>query len=95
MSIDVVPSKCWIVTSVTTLAWTLRTVSSWTVRCVDAAGEPTTVVVVAVVTSVLVRPGVTVPAALSAHVAWMSTVAAALVTIRRMSLVEARMSIRV
>jgi hypothetical protein len=44
-----------------------RTTSSFTVRSVDAAGDPTTVVVVAVVMAVFVLPGVTVPAAWSTH----------------------------
>ncbi len=39
-----------------------------TLRCVDPAGEPTTVVVVApVIWAVLVRPGVMTPDRLSTH----------------------------
>ena len=51
-------------------AWSFFTVSIFTVRCVEAPGEPTTVVVVADEIAVFVRPGVIVPDALSTHDAW-------------------------
>lgn len=61
----VVPSVWNTVTSVAVEAWSLRISKVWRFRCVDAPGEDTTVVVVAVVIVVFSRPGVIVPALLS------------------------------
>ncbi len=65
--------------------------SDRTLRTVEAAGEATTVVVVAVVIWVFVRPGVVVPLALSTQAACTPMVETAdPVTIRIISEVEAR-----
>ena len=56
----VVPSVCWTVTVSAVDPSALWTDSVLTVRCVEAAGEATMVVVVADEIAVLSRPGVTV-----------------------------------
>src|SRR5215467_8532276 len=61
-------------------------------RWVEAPGEATTVVVVAVVIAVFVLPGVTVPDALSIHDAWQLIVPEAPVMICSRSAVEERIS---
>ena len=61
---------------------------------VDAAGEPTTDVVVAVVIGVFVLPGVIVAPLRSTHDAWTSVVTAAEVITLRRSEVDASSSIR-
>src|SRR3990167_1651833 len=76
----VVPSKCWTVTVTDDEACLLRTTRVCRFRCVEAPGEATTVVVVAPLMAVLVRPGVMVPAALSTQDAWTSVVTACAVT---------------
>jgi hypothetical protein len=92
-STDVDPSKCWIVTVFEVDACTFWMCNVLTFRVVDAAGAATSVVVVAVVTFVFVRPGVTVPDARSTQDACTSMSPVALVTIRTMSLVLVRRSI--
>lgn len=65
-----------------------------TLRDVDAAGEGTIVVVVAVFTSAVFRlPGVTTVPLKSTHDAWQSMLAAAAVTIRMRCVVFDKLSI--
>lgn len=60
-----VPSVCSTSMNTEVVAWSFLMETYLTLRCVDAPGEPTIVVVVAVVIGVFVRPGVIVPLALS------------------------------
>ena len=66
--------------SLLVLAWSFLMERLRTLRVVLAAGEPTTVVVVAVVIAVLVRPVVTVVPLRSTQDAWTSMVPDAEVT---------------
>jgi hypothetical protein len=73
----VVPSECWTVIRFATEASVLRTLRNLTFRWVLAAGEATTVVVVAVVMlAVFVRSGVTVVPLMSTADWWTLTVPA-------------------